>query len=209
MKNPLLLLGAGGFAREAYSWIHQSNDMYQVIAFVDEDPEKHGKTLLGVPVFSDFRKYPFCDFLVAVGNPKLRESLFDRAVQAGLSPCHPIIHPSAIIGYEAFIARGSIICPGVVMTVNARIEMNTIVNINATVGHDSVIGNHSNINPNASISGNVTAGDRVVLGTNCSIREKISIGSDSVIGAGTTIVKDVPPGTTMIGYKSMPLRSWI
>jgi UDP-N-acetylbacillosamine N-acetyltransferase len=45
--------------------------------------------------------------------------------------------------------------------------------------------------PGAIVSGNVNIGDRVYIGTNSSVREKIEICGDAVIGLNTGIIKNI------------------
>ena len=67
------------------------------------------------------------------------------------------------------------------------------------MGHDDCqIGNFV-LSPGANISGNVTIGDKAYIGTGAVIREGINIGSDSIVGARAVVVKDVAPGTVVVG----------
>ena len=42
-------------------------------------------------------------------------------------------------------------------------------------------------------------GDRAFVGSNASLIAPVSIGEDAVVGAGSTITEDVPPGTLALG----------
>lgn len=194
VKQPLAILGAGGFAREVLSWI--PTQLYQVSGFYDE--QKEG-ALFGVPILNDLKKFRYCEFIVAVGDPKARKELFERALEMGMLPVMPIIHPSAIVGLDCSFSRGTIVCPNVTITTNVSMGFNCIVNINATVGHDVRIGDHVTISPGANISGNVVLESLTYVGTNAAIREGKKLEEGSTAGMGCAVVKDVPRGTVVIG----------
>lgn len=61
------------------------------------------------------------------------------------------------------------------------------------------IGNHCTIAPGVTIAGDVRIGDRVFIGINASIGHLVTIGDDAIIGAGSTVLKDVPAGTKVLG----------
>ena len=202
MSHPLVIIGAGGFGREALGWVRDSTED-EVVAFYDESTPH--EEVMGVPVVKSFDSLKHSDFLVAVGDPKLRKMLYEMAVAAGLHPCMPIIHPSVICGAEVAVGRGSIVCPNVVLTVNVVIHDNCLLNLACTVGHDARIRSHSVLSPGANISGNVVLEECVQVGTNAAIRERVKVGAGSVIGMGAVLLKDVPPDAVMVGNPARPM----
>lgn len=48
--------------------------------------------------------------------------------------------------------------------------------------------------------------DNVVIGANSCIIGNVRIGHDSVIGAGSIIVKDIPPYSTVVGNPGKIIR---
>ena len=56
----------------------------------------------------------------------------------------------------------------------------------------------------ADISGSVEIGENVWVGPNSSIKDKIQIGSGSIIGIGTTVTSDVNPAQKDNGISGLP-----
>jgi UDP-perosamine 4-acetyltransferase len=50
-------------------------------------------------------------------------------------------------------------------------------------------------------------GEGCYLGVGANIIDKVSIGAWSVVGAGTTIVKDVPENTTVVGVAGKVIKT--
>lgn len=182
----------------------------QVLGFLDDTPEKQGTTLLGVPILggiSSWVLYDDCDFVIAIGSPKGRSLVASKMNQLGRPEFARLIDPSAIVGKEVSIQDGSIVCAGVICTVKVYIGLHAVVNLNTTIGHESSLGDFCTIAPNASISGNVVCGDMVEIGTGAKIREKISIGSGSVVGMGSVLTKNVEPCKVVVGNPARVIRS--
>lgn len=196
MRQSLIILGAGGFAKEVLSWVPQNK--YEVKAFYSDAPVRT-KELMGVRIIDDLRGMHGWHFIVAVGDPRTREKLWREAVDHGLIPCDPIIHPSAVVGMDCKIGAGSIICPMAVVTANVRIGRAFILNLAATIGHDCRVDDFVTVSPGANVSGNVWLCDYAYIGTNSAIREKIHVDVAAVVGMGAIVVKDVPRGVTVVG----------
>ncbi len=107
------------------------------------------------------------------------------------------IHPGATIGPGIFIDHAS----GVVIGETAEVGENVTLYHQVTLGGrgDKVGKRHPNI------------GDRVVLGTGSKVLGPITVGADSRIGANAVVVRDVPPGSVVVGVPgqivSAPTRS--
>lgn len=199
MGLPLIILGAGGFAREAYCWAMDTPG-FRPEAFFSENPDDNGY-LFGVPIFHTLENFEPLEyeFLVAVGDPSTRQKLYEMAESKGLRPCRPIIHPTAVLGRRVGIGPGSIVCPNAVITTTIQIGKGFQMNLSSTVGHDAMIGDFVTLSPGAKVSGNTKIGHRVYIGTNASVREKVTVHQDSLVGMGAAVIKDVPPGVIVGG----------
>lgn len=195
MRTSLVIIGCGGFGREAFCWIPKK---YRVDAFYSNIGSTE-LSMFGIPVIRDLDGLRDSDFLIAVGQPEAKHKLWQIALDAGLQPCEPIIHPTAVVGENCLIGRGSILCPQSVITTNVKIGNGVILNLGATIGHDCLVGDFVTVSPGANVSGNCSIGDGSYIGTNASLREKINVEIDSVIGMGTVLLRDVPRGTTWVG----------
>ena len=205
MSRNIVILGAGGFAREMYWHIKESIPKARMV-FANDIKETEKIAINGhiIPVIKnwDFDCVPingldkpcetFKEFIIGVGSPKIKRILVQKALACGLVPAPTVIHPRALVqGYDCEIGMGGIISPGCVITTNVKIGNFVLLNLNCTVGHDAILGDYVTCNPGSCISGNVTLGEGVMLGTGTVIREEINIAPGVQTGAQTCVVKNI------------------
>jgi len=93
------------------------------------------------------------------------------------------------IPYQTKIGNGFKIShpSGIVINENAIIGNNVWIRCNTVIGND-ILTNQAPI-----------IGDNVSIGANVCIIGSIKVGNDSIIGAGSVIVKDIPPFSVVVG----------
>ena len=98
------------------------------------------------------------------------------------------IHPGAVIGRRFFIDHG----------------MGVVIGETAIVGDDVLMYHQVTLGGRARgrFKRHPTVGDRVLLGAGAKIIGAITIGDDAKIGANALVVKDVAPGTVVVGIPS-------
>jgi len=206
----IVILGAGGFARETLWVIREDNEeksKWNVLGFVDDNPKLDGAILCDVPVLGGFdwlEQNASKNFQVisGAGNPHVRKAFAERAARLGLTFCS-VIHPSARMSRFVEIGPGTIITAGNILTTQIRLGAHTLLNLDCTVGHDTSIGAYCNINPGCHISGTVKFGEGVDFGTGAVILQGRCVGEWSIIGAGAVVTEDLPAHVTAVG---MPCR---
>jgi len=95
------------------------------------------------------------------------------------------IHPGATIGRGFFIDHGM----GVVIGETAEVGDDVTIYQGVTLGGTGM--QHGKRHP--------TLGNGVIVGVNASVLGAITVGDGSRIGAGSVVVKDVPPRSTVVG----------
>ena len=212
MKN-IVIIGAGGFAREIQWLIKDINEQKQewnLLGFIDENINNKGLELNNDKVLGTFKdisinNYEDLYYVCAVGDPKTKKELVKKAEKLGLK-AGILIHPSVIMSNFVEIGEGSIICAGSILTVNIKIGNHVIINIDSTIGHDAIINDFSTILPSVNISGNTVIEECVSMGTGSSIIQGLSIGKYSTIGAGAVVIKNIPLGSTAVGMPAKVIK---
>lgn len=206
----MLIVGAGGFAKELLEIFFQMKSKEKILFFDDVNVSKTKvndkyrvlKTEKEVKQLFE-NDNAFC---IGVGNTKVRESLYKKMVSLGGKP-KTIISPYTHIGKTNIeIEKGSIICTGTVITTTVKVGIGCLINLNCTIGHDTVIGNFCELSPGVHISGKCTIGNNCSIGTGAVLLPGITIGSNVVIGAGAVVTKSIFNNTTVVGIPAMPIK---
>lgn len=204
----LVIVGAGGFAREVLWLVQEMNksveNPVQLQGFIGECKEDR---LGGIPVLgNDNWAFQQLDrdvrFVVAIGASDVRRKTAIRYLEQGFRAFH-LVHPGVQMADDVKLGQGSIICAGAVLTTNVQIGDFTIVNINATVGHDSVLGHFVTVHPGANVSGGVTLADNVELGSGSVVLPGVEAGEGAVLGAGGVALGSLEAGKR---YGGVPAR---
>lgn len=191
------IIGAGGFAREIKAALGLPDTKF----FVDDAYQKVESGIYGLSKF-DPNKY---EVVVAIGDPIDRARMVDKLPSN--TRFFTFIDPSAQIqDVDVEIEEGSIICAGCIITTNVKIGKHTHLNLLSTIGHDTQVGDYFTTAPGAKISGNCKIGNKVYVGTNGSIRQKIDICDEVVIGMNAAVVKNIDTSGVYAGVPSKRLR---
>lgn len=216
MSKPIIILGTGGNCIDILDTLLDINDahahpVYHCLGFLDDDPNKHGTLIAGVPVLGALdaaRDYPDVFLVNGIGSPHNFWKKADIIAKTGAPPdrFETIIHPSASVSRMARLGRGVVVFQQVAITSGVQIGDHVIILPQAVVSHDDVIGAYTSITGGVSISGNVEVGALCYLGTNCAVRGGVRIGARSLIGMGSMVLDDVPENSVMVGAPARFLR---
>lgn len=213
MAQKVVIIGAGGFAREVLDIFDACNKVggdYEVLGYIVESKYgEKGEIINGKPILGDFDWFERNDqeiFAVCgVGAPEHKFRLTNIALALGV-PFNNVIHPSAILTDLISIGDGVIIAAGCILTNQIQIGNHVHINLDSTIGHDCIIEEFTTIAPGVHVSGRVTLGKGTYIGTGSAIIERLNIGEWSVIGAGSVVVRDIAPNTTSVGIPAKVIK---
>lgn len=209
MKEDLLLIGAGGLAREVLE-ITQLLQGTTVSGILDDNETLIGTSISGVPVLgkiAEIDKFPNCRVLICVASSKNPRRRLEIADQIDIDPNRyfSAIHPTVSLGSSVRIGHGAIIMSCCSVTADVVIGQHCVLMPNVVMTHDDMIGNGCTFGAGSTIAGNVKLGDSVYVGSGTHVREFLQVGSGAVLGMGSVVTKDVPPDEVWIGNPAQSL----
>jgi sugar O-acyltransferase (sialic acid O-acetyltransferase NeuD family) len=209
--KPLVIIGAGGFGREV-AWLVSdinnalSKPQWDILGFVDDSVVEtaEGYSVLGG--IDWLNKHAASFFVVcAIGNPSTRKTVIDSISSSSIS-FGTLIHPSVKMSKYVTVLEGSIICSDTIITTNVKIGRHCILNLGTRIGHDSVLDDYSSLMPGVNIAGDVVLGKGSYLGLNASVINKVRVGDWTTVGAGATVVSDLPEKCVAVGIPAKPIK---
>lgn len=210
----IVIIGSGGHGREVAEILQQQaaqDGSFIVQGFLDENKERHGQLIDGLPVLGDWdwiaaARPSELAVICAVGTPAIARLLVQRALALNLTFANAI-SPLAHISPRATLGQGLVIFPHVVINTGALIGSYATLNVAATVSHDTKIGDYCNINPGVHLAGNVTIGVGCYLGMGANVIQGKSIGAGTIIGAGAVVNRDLPANITAVGVPAKIIKT--
>jgi sugar O-acyltransferase (sialic acid O-acetyltransferase NeuD family) len=208
----LLIVGAGGFGREALCWardVEPTQSEWKIGGFLDANPAALDGFDVPFKILGDPATFapPETDlFVCALGDP-LAKQVVITGLAARAAHFVTLIHPSVIVGADCRIGDGCILCPRAVLTTHVTLGRFVTLNLAATVGHDVCVGDWCTLSDHVDITGKVSLGDAVFAGTHACVLPGLRVGDRAVVGAGAVVTRNVPSGSTMFGVPAKLVRT--
>lgn len=200
--NRLIIIGAGGHGKVVADIALKSG--YTDISFVDDntDGECMGFPIVGKSSEIERHNDGDTDFVIAIGNNSVRQSLAERHSVNWAT----LVHPSAQIGSYVSIGEGSVVMACAVVNPAATVGRHCIINSGAIVEHDNRLCDYVHISPGAKLSGNVRVGERTWIGVGACVVNNVEICADAMIGAGAVVTKTINDKGTYIGVPARKIK---
>lgn len=200
----LVIIGAGGFGREAWAWAEQSVQIgreWELKGFIDDNPDalkvrrSPGRVLSTI---QDYQPAPEDVFVCAIGIPAIKRRVSELMESRG-GRFTRLVHRSVVLGHEVQLGEGVILCPFVAVTANNVLGKGVGVNVHASIDHDADVGDWSQINCHCDLTAAVSVGREVFMGSRVSVIPNVKVGDGAYLGAGSVVLRDVPAGWKIVG----------
>jgi len=203
IKYNIIIVGAGGFGREVYSWAKDlfSKDQYKIKGFLDDNNKALDNFNLDIGIIGNIdgcMPEEKDRFLIAIGNVKIKKSIIKKLIEKKVKFLS-LIHPTAIVVDTARIGNGVIICPFCLVSDNVELDDFAMMNLYSSCGHDAKVGKYCILSPYATLNGFVILEDEVFLGTHTTVIAYKKVGYQSKVSANSVVMRNVPPNKIVIG----------
>ena len=195
-NKPVVVLGAGGHAKVIAETLGLAGR--QILGFLSPDNDPHtpflNSTILGADDVIERYSPGEIDLVNGVGALPQQDLRWRLAAEMrAKGHCFAtIIHPTATISDQAHLDEGVQVMAGVIVQTGSYIGKDTILNTGVIVDHDCRIDENCHLAPGVVCSGGVRVKRGVHVGTGSALIQNISIGSGTVLAAGSVIYRDIP-----------------
>lgn len=212
--SQLLLIGAGGFAREtaeAVRAINLDRPTWDLLGFLDDDPALHGAEVDGLPVLGPIAaaaRFVEARMVVCTGHPGnyFSRKRIVRALDLPASRYAKLIHPAAVVPRSARLGPGTVVMASVVLTTAVRVGAHVAIMPGVVLTHDDVIGDYVTFGAGVRLGGGATVLEGAYLGAGAMVREARTVGAWSLVGMGAVVTRDVPDAEVWAGVPARLLR---
>jgi sugar O-acyltransferase (sialic acid O-acetyltransferase NeuD family) len=203
----LLLVGAGGLAREAAEAVRAANGVqptWDLLGFLDDDPAKHGTLIGGLPVIGPVEavaEHPNAKVLLCPGRPDNYITRRLVAERLGLDDERyaTVVHPTATVGTTCVLGTGSVLLAHVDLTADVVVGRHVVVMPQVVLTHDVRVADFVTMASGVRLGGRCRVHQGAYLGSSACLREGITVGEWAMIGMGAVVTRDVPPARMWFG----------
>ena len=203
-RPKVVIWGTGGHALVVAD-IVRLEARWEIAGFLnDMRTVEPGETFCGAPILGGKEQVASLPergvsyILFGFGNGALRLKMTEY-VQAHRLQLATAVHPRAIVARDVTIGRGTVIAAGAVVNPSVSLGENVIVNTASSIDHECVIEEGAHICPGVHLAGNVYVGRRAWIGIGSTVKERVRIGANTLIWAGSVVLQDIPDNMVAFG----------
>jgi sugar O-acyltransferase (sialic acid O-acetyltransferase NeuD family) len=207
-----VIIGAGTQGQVYVSYLKEAG--INITGFIDDNPELEGETILGIPILGKYKdlfldefKNKIQDVYCPIGINSVRTEYLSTLKKEGYGIPGFLHHtvsiaPDVTIGEAVYMLAGNIVMP------HTTIGSYIMINMDTTIAH------HVSIEDGVFISSGVNIGALMNVRKNAYIGMGVTamtgvkeIGKETLIGAGTVIIKNVPDYSTVVGNPGRVIKT--
>jgi sugar O-acyltransferase (sialic acid O-acetyltransferase NeuD family) len=214
MKN-VVIIGGGNQAHYTIDIIEKEGK-YNIVGIIDSIHEvgsyRFGHKILGRQenIVEIINKHQIQGGLITIGDNWIRYIVYNQILN--LVPNFEFInaiHPSVIIGNNVKLGCGITAMAGVIFNPKSEIGDFTFFATGAQVEHDCIISDFASISAGSVIGGYVKLGKYSALTLGVTVLDRIEIGENTVVGAGSLVIKSLPDNVLVYGNPAKIIRNRI
>ena len=217
MKKNIIIFGSGTHSIMIFSEIIKLKD-YNFLGFVDDFSKK--KKIVSYKKKSFFNlggiedvikikksKRKLCG-IIGVGFNYNRKKIFNKVVKLDKNfKWESIVSKDCILNNNVSIGEGSLIMSGVIINTQTIIGKHCYISTSSSIGSKNNFMNFSSCGPRTVTGGNVTLGENSYIGIGSSVKHKIRIERDTVVGGGSFVNKKCEKESLYYGVPIKKIRN--
>ena len=212
--RPVLIIGAGGFAREtaeAVRAVQSDNGSVELAGFLDDNAALHGKSVGGAPVLGPIEAiadHPDAAVVVAVGRPDAYVVRRDLVVRLELPADRyaTVVHPTVSVGSTCVVGVGSVLLAQVALTAEVSVGEHVAIMPQVVLTHDVRVDDFATLASGVRLGGGAHVGTGAYLASGVCVRDGCRIGPWAMIGMSSIVTKDVPEERLWFGSPARDAR---
>ena len=213
-KPNIVIIGGGNQAQYVIDII-EKQEFYNIVGIIDSVKEigtvVYGYAVIGrqEDIYELMQKYYIIGGVIAIGDNYARYKVVEEIkTQVGrLFWFVNAIHPSCIVGKNVNFGEGVVAMAGVIFNPGAVVGSFTFFATGAQIEHDCFIEDYASVSAGTVLGGHVHINAFAALALSVTVFDRTKIGTNTVIGSGSLVTKDVPSNVLAYGNPLKIIRS--
>lgn len=202
-QKELTIVGVGGQAIAAIDVARQTGVKIKGLIKPPEHLGPIPKIFLNseIPILelNDIDEFSNMPIFIAVGDNSFRFRIFELLQKMGAQDFPNLVSPSSTISQSSNMGRGNFIGNFGNIGPGSSIGDFAIINTRASVDHENQISDFVSLAPASTTGGKVAIGFLSFVGMNSSLRQKVSVGQNCLIGAHSYVHNSIPDNSLAWG----------
>lgn len=210
-KTRVVVWGVGGHALVVADILRQLPDYALEGFLIDAANSAFTRETLrplllgGAECLDRLREAGVVNAVVAIGDCKTRLEAGAMLQSNGFNLA-VVIHPKAILADDTRIGAGTVITASAIVSPGVIVGENVIINTGATVDHECRLADGVHVSPGAHLAGRVVVERGSWIGIGANVIDGIRIGANSIIGAGSAVVRHIPDNVVAYGVPAKVMK---
>ena len=194
MKN-IIIFGNGNHSKVVFSEILKLKE-YNILGFIGTSTKKkliikyRNMKYFNLGTNKILKNYNNLYGVIGVGDNYVRKKIYKEIKILKKIKWAKIISKNSILNGNVKIGPGSIIVSGSIINNGTRIGSHCIINTSSSIDHDNVFENFSSTGPSTTTGGSVKVCQFSHLGIGSTIKDGVTIKSNTIIGGKSFVNKD-------------------
>ena len=210
MKKKCVIVGAGAYGQVYTRYLSED---YVVAGFFDSDPSLQSKKINGYPVLGNvdqihnyMAQNPDTSIFVPLGDNERRVELLSDFDTRGYS-IPSFIHKSVFIEHDIIYGKAVYILPHTNIMPFTTIGDYCMISMGVNIAHHVNIHQGCFFSQGSNIGASMQIYDQAYCGIGCTVMTGVkSLGTESLIGAGSVVIRDVPDRAIVVGNPAKILK---
>lgn len=205
------IIGAGTYGEVYMAYLEEAG--HKVVAFFDSNKSLWNTTINEIPIYGSeeilkeerFKKMidtVYCP----IGNNKVRQKVLDFVNSLGYATPN-FIHSSVVIHDTVKLGKGVYILPGSIVMPYTEIKDYSMISMGVNLAHHSILDKGCFLSTGVNFGASIHAKENAYIGIGATIMTGIkTLGKNSLIGAGSVVIKDVEDNAVVSGVPAKVIR---
>ena len=205
-----VIVGAGTYGAVYLAYLSAAGE--NIVGFLDDDISKRDQIIHGLRVIGTSENIESLatqgigSLYAPIGNNEVRVNFLSHARACGmLTPSYT--HPSVVLGPAVNVGCAVYILPGSIIMPHAQIDDDVMISMSVAIAHHTHLRKGVFLSTGVRLGASLSVGECAYIGMSATIvtGKATEIGAHAIVGAGAVVLRNVPPGVTVIGNPARPL----